>query len=79
MTQPPDDSFVGRDLWELFPVSSATNLREIMQDVLDTGEEARFRFYGRELGSWFDVRVRPAQGSTIQCRISSQRMSGICP
>jgi DNA-binding MarR family transcriptional regulator len=63
------DECLGRDIRELFPLSAATHARDILQRALDDGEETRFRFYGRELGSWFDIRIRPvAAGAEIAFR-----------
>jgi hypothetical protein len=56
------DECIGRDIRELFPLSAATHARDTLQRALDEGEETRFRFYGRELGSWFDMRMRPVAG-----------------
>jgi DNA-binding MarR family transcriptional regulator len=50
---------LGQDASQLFPLSWATYIREIVQDALEKGIPAQFHFYGRELGSWFDLDIRP--------------------
>lgn len=56
------DESLGRDIRDLFPLSAATYARDVLQRALEEGEESRLRFYGRELGTWFDMRMRPVEG-----------------
>lgn len=63
------DECLGHDATRLFPLSWATYARDIVEDALERGIPAQFHFYGRELGSWFDIDVRPTStGADIAFR-----------
>lgn len=64
-----DDRCVGRSLWELFPLSSASYAREILEECVEQGQSAQFPYYGPELGSWFQIEVKPlAKGLRVEFR-----------
>lgn len=57
---------IGVSLWEVFPASATTYARRILEDAIAGTEEVQFRFYGRELCSLFNVRLKPTSaGLTI--------------
>lgn len=49
---------IGRTLWDLFPKSYGTHIRDELEAARASGKPARLTFYGPDLESWFDLSLR---------------------
>ncbi len=53
---------IGKVLWDVFPLSAATQAWDLMHRAAADRQPVRFQFYQPDLGRWFDVNVRPVSG-----------------
>ncbi len=52
--------YVGKLLWDAFPVLSGSPEGEVLRRTMDRGEFARLEIQGTETGRWFNVFVAPS-------------------
>lgn len=55
------DDVLGKNIWELFPASADTPIREIYQRVARTKKKESFEYYYPGDGKWYEINAYPSQ------------------
>lgn len=50
---------IGKSYWELFPLSSGTYAREILEEALDKDVSTKFQAFCSDLDAWFQITASP--------------------
>lgn len=56
------DDVLGKNIWELFPASADTAIREIYQRVAQSKKKESFEYHYPEDGKWYEINAYPSQG-----------------
>lgn len=52
-------SVIGRDYWDIFPLSSGTYTRAILEEALELGVSTNFQAFCHDLEAWFQIEAMP--------------------
>ena len=56
------DEVLGKNIWQLFPASTGTNLQKIYQRVARSKKKESFEYYYPVDGKWYEINAYPSQG-----------------
>ena len=65
----PDETLVGRVLWDELPESVVTQFPDRFYRAVDDGERITFELFHTTLDTWFEVRAYPAETGLSVCMI----------
>lgn len=56
------DEVLGKNIWQLFPASTDTNIQKIYQRVARSKKKESFEYYYPVDGKWYEINAYPSQG-----------------